>query len=191
MKDLCVDLEAYETDPWAAAAILRSEILTRNVLDPCVGTGIMADAARAAGYIVLTMDIRDWSQDFDCQAPEILGDFLTLDLSNDPGMFREFTVFMNPPFKKACEFVDRALEIGVRKVVTFQRWAWRESRGRREWWEKNPPARTYVCGDRATCWRFDVSDEDLQSRAGSPTAHGWFIWERGHKGAEVSGAVYK
>lgn len=207
LMDLCKETNAFETDPWAADAILRVELLTRRVWDPCVGTGALKYPLRHAGYQPFTSDLVDWSQHFDCKPPMKVMDFLTATASPFHG--RDFTVFMNPPFDLACEFVDKAKELGARKIVSFQRWAWRESKGRRQWWEANPPARTYVCGERATCWRFDVPKDCVgpelcgknkgrgvdavrcrQCMAGSPTAHGWFIWERHHKGAEVMGAIY-
>jgi len=96
---------------------------------------------------------------------------------------------MNPPFSKACAFVDKARTLGARKVVCFQRQAWRESDTRRAWWEANPPARVWVCGNRATCWLVTVPPEERGS--GTPVAHAWYVWERGHRGAELMGAIWK
>lgn len=97
---------------------------------------------------------------------------------------------MNPPFSKAEAFVDRAQKLGARKVICFQRQAWRESQARRLWWEQNSPARVWVCGARATCWRFDLLTSDVSRLGGSTTAMAWYVWERGHKGAEVTSAIY-
>ncbi|WP_425404607.1 hypothetical protein [Hwanghaeella sp.] len=171
--------ECFETDPWAAAAILTVEILTAEVLDPCCGTGILVRAAIRAGYDVAANDVCDWGFPRDTEA-----DFLThyIDLTGK-------TVFMNPPFSKAGAFVDRAFELNARKVVCFQRYAWFESDDRRKWWERNPPARIWLCGDRAACWRFDIAPQD---RNGNPnTAHAWFVWERGHKGGPVIGKIWR
>ena len=213
MKAFAEQHGAFETDPWAADAILRVEIMTPIVLDPCCGTGILAAAARKAGYKVHTWDIVDWSKHLPCPSPDMVVDFFERTIAEDYSrdLFEEdFTVYMNPPFHLACEFVDRAKELGARKIISFQRWAWRESIGRRQWWADNPPARTWICGERATCWRFDVPNTCVgpencgkgkgrgvdaikcrECMAGSPTSHGFFVWEKGHRGAESIGDLWK
>lgn len=200
LTDLCKELEAFETDPWAAREILDYELMTPFVLDPCCGTGALADAARDRGHRVLTFDIFDWSTIYPCEKPDNVMDFLTyqpMNLGNE-----EFTVFMNPPFSKACAFVDKAMEIGARKIVSFQAWSWRSSVGRNEWWIENPPARIWLCVDRATCFRFDVPTECIEPETCSrkkskkdakcrlcmgstPTTHAFFVWEAGHTGASI------
>ena len=35
----------------------------------------------------------------------------------------DYTIFMNPPFSKAVEFVEKAIALGARKIVCFQRFA--------------------------------------------------------------------
>jgi hypothetical protein len=204
---LCVDLEAYQTPEWAIERLLDVEILTSAVIDPCVGLGVIADAAKKRGYGVTSYDVYHWGYD-----GTLIQDWLTttIDLTN-------FTVLMNLPFSKACAFVDHALKLNARKVVCFQRQAWRETgngkRGRRAWWDANKPARKWLCGDRASCWRFDVltcpHDAECPNRrrkkgqkpspgigcskcmGNTPTPHEFYVWERGHVAAEISGVLYK
>lgn len=219
LETLCRDLEAFETPKWAVDEILKVEIFTRFVVDPCVGTGIlMAGVERATmkGHRA-HMDIMDWSRVLNCPKPQVIGNFL--DQSTDSFFdtlkphLSEATFFMNPPFSTACEFVDRARALGARKIVCFQRQAWRETDVRRAWWEANPPARTWLCGGRAACWRFDLLDcqeeggteacpkfkrkgkkHETQGCAkcmgSTPTAHAWYVWERGHRGAEINNTIY-
>lgn len=163
--------ECWETDPWAAAAVLRVELLSTLVWDPCCGTGILTLAAREAGYGVYASDLHDWGF---AGADKVGHDFLVDD-----------RLWMPP----GTQFVDRAFNLGARKVVCFQRQAWRESDERADWWAARPPARVWLCGSRATCWLFTVPPEDR--KGGTSTAHAWYVWERGHKGAEVTGAIYK
>lgn len=178
--------ECWETDPWAAYEILRVELLTENVWDPCCGTGNLSRAAIMAGYRVHATDLHDWGY---FAADEVDCDFLQVQLQQRPFKAGQFSVFMNPPFSKACEFVDHAWTLGARKILCFQRQAWRESDERADWWAARPPARVWVCGSRATCWLFTVPPEDR--KGGTSTAHAWYVWERGHKGAEVTNAIYK
>lgn len=93
---------------------------------------------------------------------------------------------MNPPFSKACDFVDRAIELGAKKIVSFQRMAWYESETRRQWWDNAPLSRIYMCGNRATCWRGDLEQDEKgfylnpetkKPMSNTPTSHAWFIFE--------------
>lgn len=183
LKDLCVALEHFETPVWAAEAILNREILTNVVLDPCVGSGILTDAARAKGYAVMPIDIHDWGF-----AGTHIHDFLTMDSSRFTS-FPDFSVLMNPPFSKAEQFVNKCFELGARKVLCFQRFAWWESAKRRAFWDANPPTRVYICGDRASCWRHDIPEDERGS--GTPTAHAWFVFENGYKGGTSLDRIYK
>ncbi len=212
-------LEAWETDPWVPPALLRVEMLPELVIDPCVGKGHWTRPLTAAGHRVETIDIVDWSRFFDdALRPLHVADWLSIPAgrlqwpNNSCG--RDFAVVMNPPFSGddgllACHFVDRALELGARKVVCFQRFAWLESSKRKAWWADNPPARIWLCAERATCYRFDVPMECNNSchlpdavkkerkaegqingcrecLSTTPTAHAVFVWERGHGGAALT-----
>jgi predicted RNA methylase len=180
--------EAWETPRWAARAILEAELLTSVVVDPCCGTGVLSEAAKAAGYDVLPLDLYEWGY----EGPlldwfsDLAADYVTTYATGRP-----FSVLMNPPFSRATGFVDRAFTLGARKVVCFQRQAWRESRDRRQWWEAHPPARTWVCGDRAVPYLLHLSPEERKAMNGMQTAHAWYVWERHHKGAEIGGAIWK
>lgn len=189
-KKLCGDLEHWVTPWWAALKILDHEILTHSVLDPCTGTGVLADAAIRKGYEVWARDIQDWGYR---PYPELLGgeerisigDFLTSELPD----IGDFSVFMNPPFSKACEFVQKSIDLGARKILCFQRMAFWESRGRREFWDKNPPSRVYICGDRATCWNHSIPED--QRTGGTTTPPAWFVWERGQPPGTQLHRLYK
>ena len=176
---LAKEAEAYETPRWAVEAILDREILTDTVIDPCVGKGILAEIACFRGYTVQCMDKHDWGY------PARIGNFI----ADAELHVRDNAVLMNPPFSLAEDFVVRALVRGARKVVCFQRFAWWESAGRRGFWEKHPPNRVYICGNRASCWRFDIPED--QRKSGTTTAHAWFVWERGHPPGTVLGHIYK
>ena len=109
--------DCYETPPWCVRALCRlaPEILdAETVLDPCAGRGVIAreiDDARGGHLSVLRHDIR-----------EIEGvlrhDFLA---PRDHGIID--AVVMNPPFRLAAQFIQRAIEV-VRPgglVAMFQR----------------------------------------------------------------------
>lgn len=188
LTDLCKRLEAYETPRWAIESILDVELTTPLLLDPCCGLGAIGHVCRERGLEVEEFDIQDWSERLPglCRK-EFFGSMNFFDCRYD---LSGHTVIMNPPFSLAEEFVSHAQVLGARKIICFQRQAWRESAGRRLWWEQNAPARVWVCGARATCWRFDLLCTDLTQRGGSAVSMAFYVWEKGHKGAEVTGAIY-
>ncbi len=189
LKELCIELEHYETPQWAVDAILKKEIMTLDVYDPCTGTGILAEVAQKNGYDVITGDIHDWGYKLDHHE-----DFLEREIGF------QGTIFMNPPFTLAHRFVEQSFDLGARKVVCFQRYAWYESQDRKQFWDKYPPNRIWVCADRATCWRHDLPIDDKGRRynpetgkelAGTSTAHAWFVWEPLLMPGTLSGRLYK
>lgn len=188
LADICKRLEAYATPRWAVESILDVELTTRDILDPCAGLGIMGEVCMERGLRVKALDVQDWREHFPrtfmAVEPDIV-DFFSLrtDLTNH-------TVIMNPPFSLAEKFVSYAQILNARKIICFQRQAWRESATRRLWWDSNAPSRVWVCGARATCWRFDLLETDLSQRGGSSVSMAWYVWERGHKPAEVTSAIY-
>ena len=164
----CKQAEFYETPRWAVDGILRKESLPSTFVDPCTGLGVIAVAARDAGYEShLLMDTHHWEGmvwDF------VQGDFL----KEAPSCSLEGrAVIMNPPFSQAEAFVKASF--GAEKILCFQRFAWWESQGRRFFWKDYPPTRVYVCGDRASCWRADIPQSARKN--GTSTAHAWFVWE--------------
>ena len=179
---LALEAEYVQTDQWAIEAILRVEILTPLVWDPCCGDGRMAEACKRLGYGVFASDLYDWGY----------GD-TGINFLQEERWFRQQvqdnTVFMNPPFSLACDFVDRARDLGARKIVCFQRSVWRESKDRRAWWDKNPPNRIYQCGNRAVCWYGTIPLEERKGGANQP--HSWYVWERGNPAGTLLGTVWR
>lgn len=183
--ELAKTFEHYETPKWAVKSILDKELLTRCVLEPCVGNGVIVNEINKYYGLntldITTNDIYDWGFN-----PYLKTNFLEM---NRP-FGGDFTVIMNPPFSLATQFVEKCLdEWNVRKVICFQRFAWRESATRRDFWDKYPPNRIYICGNRATCWRADIPKEERKS--GSTTAHAWYVWERGQPKGTLMGEIWK
>lgn len=188
LEQTCRRLEHWETPAWAAKAILRKEILTEHVIDPCAGAGVLVNAALDAGYDAWAADIHDWGFNLDCKC-----DFLNPDERLEKRIAQQ-TVFFNPPFSLSEKFVDKAFSMGARKIVCFQKFSWYEGsfdtgKKRGQWWDKRRPARIWVCGDRADCWRHDIPLDKRDSS--TPTAYAWFVWERGHMPAGICGHIYK
>ena len=176
-KALCLEAEHFETEAWAAAEILKHEQFpTFLVVDACTGTGILSEAARAVGHETVAIDKIDWGYD-DTWVQDWLklnAYQFQLDIAH-----KRFSVFMNPPFTLAEEFVEQALALGAEKVICFQRLPWYESEDRQAFWDRVPCTKIYVCGNRVTCWRNDISPEERKARSGSSTAYAFYVFEPG------------
>ena len=188
MTELAIEAECFETPAWAVNAILDAEVLTHDVIDPCCGRGVMSDLAAERGYRVIGTDLHDWGYKRGYSGP-----FQPVDFLDEPFFVTEppvdWTCFINPPFSRAADFVMRALDRGARKVVCFQRFAWWESKSRRNFWDAYPPNRVYVLAERAHCWRVDIPPEKRTSS--TPTAHAWFVWEAGNPPGTTLHRLYK
>lgn len=180
MTAQAIEAECFETPDVPIKLILERELLGRYVIDPCCGRGQLADAALAAGYSnVVASDLYDWGYG------GVGVDFL------DPGYGpsgMDATVFMNPPFSLACQFIEKAwASLRVRKIVCYQRFAWYESRERRDFWHAFPPNRIYTTESRWDCWRIDIPPSE---RKGSrPYPHAWYVWERGQPAGTLVGRL--
>ena len=77
-------------------------------------------------------------------------------------------VIMNPPYKQAMEFVQRARKLmGRRTVAALLRLSFLESQKRRAFWQENP-ADVYVLSRRPS---FTAGGTDS-------AAYAWFVWSR-------------
>lgn len=177
-------LEAFETPVWAVEALLAVEgdlIGSGPVWDPCCGTGSISGTLRRHGIPVIATDIHPWGGQDRCE------DFFDAAAAAAP------IIVMNPPFSRACAFVDAALALGIRTIVSFQRYSWRLTQTRRAWWRSTPLSREWACGDRASCWRADIPLADR--KGGTPTDHSWFLWDPAappvEPGAHVTRVLYR
>ncbi len=178
---ICKRYEFYESDIWSPDVILKHEKLSNVVVDPCTGSGILSEAAKRAGYDLVPLDIYDWNY-----PDTVIQDWLALDALP----FEEFSIIMNPPFSKAVEFVRKGLQLGANKLLVYQRFSWWESNKRKKFFDKYPPSKVYVLGDRGACFRHDLSAEWRKGRS-TPTAHAWFVWEQGYQGKTILDRIYK
>lgn len=181
LEQHAIRMHTYQTPDWTIKAILSKELLTPNVYDPCAGYGVLSEAAIKLGYEVQSIDKSTrWGYG------ETGIDFLEIDedLSGQ-------TIFMNPPFNFAQEFIEHAHKLKARKIICFQRFSFWESEARREFWKQYPPNRIYICGNRATCWRMDLSFAQIQMMNDTPTAHAWFVYESGHPSGTIIGHIFK
>jgi len=162
-------LEFYKTPIEATRAFLALEgaNLPKLIWEPACGDGAISTPLSDAGFEVSSSDISD-------RAYGAVMDFLTCE--DHYG----HAVVTNPPFSLAQEFVDKAFSFpNVSYCALLLRLAFLESAGRKEWFERNPPARIHVSSRRLPM----MHREGYEGKKSTSTlAHAWFVWLRGYDG---------
>lgn len=95
-----------------------------------------------------------------------------------------FDIITNPPYSKAREFVEHALEIveDGHKVAMFLKIQFLEGKARRALFDKFPPKVIYVSTSRLHC----AMNGDFEKYAKSNAiCYAWFVWEKGYTGDTV------
>lgn len=161
------ELDFYATEPKQARLLLGIEDLSgARILEPCCGTGCIAQVLTEAGLEVEASDIAD--RGFGRQQ-----DFFTI-----PSF--DGHIVTNPPFTRAVDFVSHALSIipEGRKACFFLKLTFLEGIKRRHFFDITPPKRIHVSSSRAIC----APNGDFASVKGSAIAYAWFVWEKGFRG---------
>lgn len=158
----------YATEPKAVELLLEQETFTDSIWECACGEGHIADVLENHGHMVIATDVVD--RGFGARL-----DFLSW---NSP---ISIDIITNPPYNKAQEFVEHALELakdGV-KVAMFLKLTFLEGQKRRELFKKYPPRTVYVSSSRLQCGKNgDFSGSNA-------VAYAWFVWEKGCKGETI------
>lgn len=164
----------YATEPKALELLLEKEQFNNSVWECACGEGHLSEALKANGYSVLSTDLVDRGYGlggvnfFSCTS-QWDGDIIT-----------------NPPYKKAKEFVEHALDVVAEgsKVAMFLKLTFLESQSRRNLFEKHPPKLIYVSSSRLQCAK-NGDFVKYGKGVGTAVAYAWFIWEKGFNGEPV------
>ena len=158
----------YPTPPECTRALLSTGELNGvdRIWEPCCGDGAIARVLMATGYDVAATDLNDHGfgtsgRDFFFEATPLAACIVT-----------------NPPFTLALDFLQRALAIGVDKVVLLLRLAFLEGRNRDGLMAPGPCRRVYPFKDRVSM--YPGSWEGV--RNGGMMPMGWFVFERDWNG---------
>lgn len=129
-----MERDAYPTPGWAVEAMAEKIVWhggIANVLEPCIGTGVIADVL-LSNYV----DSVDWAE------IEQGRDFLTYEFG------RKFDfVVTNPPFSLAKEFIDRSLTL-ANCVIMLLPLSFMGSKKRRDWWRSHPYTAIFYLSQR-------------------------------------------
>lgn len=163
-------LDYYATDPKAVEMLLDLEEFSDKIWEPAAGELHITKVLRAHGYDVFSTDIVDRG-DID----------QIIDFLNPKEKLNDFNgdIVTNPPYNKAKEFVERAMEIvkPKHKVAMFLKIQFLEGKARRSLFEKYPPKRIWISSSRLKCAPNGKFDNTT-----SAVCYCWFIWEKGFKG---------
>jgi hypothetical protein len=157
----------YATEPKAVEDLLKVESFSKQILEPAVGMGHIANVLENNGYEIKSSDIIDRGY----KNTEVKDFFDYKENSLD--------IVTNPPFKLAQKFLEHAQAIstdGV-KIALFLKLTWLEGKARGEMFKKYPPKYIYVFSSRRVCAR----GGDFEKYKSSAVAYCWYIWEVGYK----------
>ena len=168
------ELDYYATDPEAVEKLLEHEEFCHYIIEPACGGGHISEVLLKHGYDVLSMDIvnRGYEKQFKTNI-----DFL--ETTSEPK--NDADIITNPPYNKAKEFVEHALDISMEsvKVAMFLKLTFLEGGKRKKLFEKYPPKTIYVFRNRIDCWKNGIKPE----KASKAVCYAWFVWVKGFKGS--------
>lgn len=157
----------YATPPVAVEKLLALETFSHEVWEPACGHGHISKVFEAHGHNVRSTDLEH-------RGFGVGGiDFLKCEEKNI-----ETDICTNPPYSKAQEFVEKAMEVVAEghKVAMFLKLTFLEGKNRRQMYEKYPPKVVYVSSSRLGCGKNGIEWKP------SSIAYGWFVWEKGFHG---------
>ena len=167
----------YSTDPKALEIFLdkikEDNITLHNkIWESACGEGHLSRVLENRGYQVFSSDLVD-------RGFGKVQDFLNYENQNKLSV----DILTNPPYNKAQEFVEKALDV-IRDgyyVVMFLKIQFLEGKERRKLFDKYPPKYVYVNSARQICYL----NGDMSKKMSSATCYCWYIWEKGWKGEPI------
>ena len=95
------------------------------------------------------------------------------------------TIIMNPPFKYAKEFVEKALEISNHFVICFAKIQFLETVERKKLFENSPLKYVYVFSRRVPAWMNGNETDENGKPWASTMCFAWFVWEKDYEGEPI------
>jgi hypothetical protein len=171
--------DAYFTPRPAVLALigLEEEYIPKDIYEPAVGAGNIAQELEQKGYEVYCGDIHDYGY-----PGTVVEDYLAKDTC-PPWVSGIIT---NPPFKLAKQFVEKAVE-QVDYVAMLGRIQYLESLARREWLTLHPPTRILLPSRRLPMMNRLGWDGPESS---SNMCHPWFIWDKNRDKEKLTELTY-
>jgi putative uncharacterized protein (fragment) len=163
----------YATEPYAATLLMEQEKFSPYIWECACGEGHLAKEFTKAGYHVYSSDLIDRGFGY-------VQDFLMSPYPPLPG----FDIITNPPYSKAQEFVEHALDIieDGHKVAMFLKIQFLEGKHRRELFDSRPPKTIYVSSTRLRC---AINGDFERYAKATAICYAWYVWVKGYTGDTV------
>lgn len=167
------EFDFYATEPKAIDKLYATgELDCKNIWECACGEGHLSKRLEELGFKVKSTDLvdRGYGQgeiDFFKCTEMFDGDILT-----------------NPPYKKALEFVLKALDLITErhKVFMFLKLTFLEGKTRyKELFSKKPPKSIYIFSQRVQCAK-NGDFKKYSQGVGTAVAYAWYVWEKGYNG---------
>jgi hypothetical protein len=179
-------LDDFPSPPWATRAIceflasLGFDLAMMDCREPCANRGHMVKPLREAFGHVMASDVFDYG----CGFP--VRDYL---FGADDSMDRTDWTFLNPPFRLAQEFIERALRLSRVGVAVIVRTSFLEGQSRcSSLFAAHPPAYVLQLSERCGMFKgrlmrlgtkfFDA--EGVERSASTATSYCWIVWMPDH-----------
>lgn len=164
----------YATEPKATELLMEVETFNKNIWEPACGEGHIVNVLKKHGYMVRATDLVD-------RGCGDIQDFLFFNTEQFNG-----DIITNPPYSKAQEFIEKALEIipEGNKVAMFLKIQFLEGKARKVLFELTPPKTIYVSSSRLLCAK-NGEFKKMIDGGGSAVAYAWYIWQKGYKGETI------
>ena len=162
--------DLYETPECATHALLRAEKLPKRIWECACGHGAIVTILRAYGHDVVASDLVDYGDPTCFYGRDFL---LEHKLPNGCEC-----ILTNPPFSRAEDFVEHALEL-CPHVIMLLRLAFLESERRSRILDTGTLARVHVFRKPLPMMHRHGWEG---RRASSAMAFAWFCWDRRHYG---------
>lgn len=176
-------LDDFPTPPWATRAICEfltsigfTDLAISDCREPCANRGHMVKPLREVFGHVLASDIFDYGAGFRVQ------DYL---FGPDDHFDRTDWTFLNPPFRLAQEFIERAQRLSRIGVAVIARSAFSEGQTRaEEMFVPNPPSYELQFSERVVMLKgrlvragaIDPGAVKPGTKASTATSYSAFIW---------------
>jgi hypothetical protein len=175
-------LDDFPTPPWATRAIceflagLGFDLGMADCREPCANRGFMVAPLREVFGHVMASDVFDYGAGFPVK------DYL---FGPDDHWDRTDWTFLNPPFRLAEPFIDRALRLSRHGVVVIARSAFSEGQERAlSLFLQRPPSFELQFAERVVMLKgrlvqantIDPLAHKAGTKASSATAYSAFIW---------------
>ena len=162
-------LDDFPTPPWATRAACEFlsakglDLSTMTIREPCANRGYMVRPLREYCAEVIASDVHDYGCGFAVE------DYL---FGHD-ALFSETDItFMNPPFRLAAQFIERALRLSRIGVAAIVRTAFLEGIERYETlYSIRPPWCVAIHSERVPMVKGRVDPE-----VSSATSYSWLFW---------------